>query len=118
MAVFDDHQVNASEACDLKPTHRAAYRPTVATAQSSNSSVHMHRAGNGSPSSGCYGFRSNLKGWFEHHAGAEWVHALKKNCDLGVKQFVQGNALLLPLEASLSSLGFATFPLIDPSLDV
>lgn len=37
---------------------------------------------------------------------------------LGIKQAVQGKALLLPLEASLSSLGFATFPLIDPSLDV
>lgn len=43
-----------------------------------------------------------------------------KTCDFwgGIKQSVQGKCLLLPLEASLSSLGFATFPLIDPSLDV
>lgn len=31
---------------------------------------------------------------------------------------MQGKARILPLEASLSSLGFATFPLIDPSFDV
>lgn len=42
----------------------------------------------------------------------------KKNCDLEVKHSVQVKARILPLEASLSSLGFATFPLIDPSLDV
>lgn len=34
------------------------------------------------------------------------------------EQTVHGKASLLPLEASFSSLGFATFPLIDPSLDV
>lgn len=58
----------------------------------------------------------------------EWAHGRvnedliiikkKKKTDLGVKQSVQGKARFLPLEASLSSLGFATFPLIDPSLDV
>lgn len=46
------------------------------------------------------------------------VENKQKPCDWGVKQSVQGKARLLPLEASLSSLGFATFPLIDPSLDV
>lgn len=37
---------------------------------------------------------------------------------LEVEQAVHGEGGFLPLEASLSSLGFATFPLIDPSLDV
>lgn len=63
-------------------------------------------------------FSSNLKGWFEHHAGDGGVHGRIQTCDLWINQSVQGKVRLLPLEASLSSLGLATFPLIDPSLDV
>lgn len=62
---------------------------------------------------------------FEHPVGNEWEHGRfkkkkrrrKRETGLEVKQSVQGKVRFLPLEASLSSLGFATLPLIDPSLD-
>lgn len=45
--------------------------------------------------------------------GDEWAHGRFKPVMNG-----DGLRLSLPFEASFSSLGLATFPLIDPSLDV
>lgn len=52
----------------------------------------------------------NLKGG-SMQGVSEWM-------PVRASSWVSGTDRLLPLEASLSSLGFATFPLIDPSLDV
>lgn len=72
----------------MQPTRQSNTSCSVQAYGSDRFSVHMHRAGNGSPSSGCSGFRSSLKGWCEHHAGAEWVRARakqNKTCDSGGK---------------------------------
>ncbi len=44
--------------------------------------------------------------------GDEWDHGRFKLSNQDVSR------LFLPFEASFSSLGLATFPLIDPNLDV
>lgn len=52
-----------------------------------------------------------------HAGGSGWLRCRFKTCVLRGGGW-RGGGRLLPLEASFSSLGFATFPLIDPSLDV
>jgi len=69
ISVCDDHKVRASEACDLKPAHRAAYRPTKANALLSNSSTTCIELGMVQHPVVAI---VNLEGWFEHHAGSEW----------------------------------------------